>query len=81
MKWKGVLPANTSGGTQKLTVLSEQGLYFYLGRCDKPAALKFQMWIAGEVIPSIRKHGAYVVVREDDRKGCDSPVPPAEPKE
>lgn len=43
-----------------MTVLTEQGLYFYLDRCDKPAALKYQMWIAGEVVPSIRKHGAYM---------------------
>lgn len=58
--WKGVLSVNTPGGTQMMTVLSEQGLYFYLGRCDKPAALQYQMWIAGEVVPSIRKHGAYM---------------------
>ena len=40
--------------------LTEQGLYFFLGRSDKPKALPFQVWIAGEVIPSIRKHGAYM---------------------
>jgi hypothetical protein len=40
--------------------LSEQGLYFFLSRSDKPAALPFQKWIAGEVIPAIRKTGTYV---------------------
>lgn len=40
--------------------LSEQGLYFFLGRSDKPKATPYQMFIAGEGIPSIRKHGAYV---------------------
>lgn len=40
--------------------LSEQGLYFFLGRSDKPKALPYQKWIAGEVVPSIRKHGAYL---------------------
>ena len=45
---------------QNMLCLTEQGLYFFLGRSDKPSALPFQMWIAGEVIPSIRKHGMYL---------------------
>ena len=45
---------------QEMLCLSEQGLYFFLGRSDKKKALPYQMWIAGEVIPSIRKHGAYL---------------------
>ena len=49
----------TRGGKQKLLALSEQGLYFFLGRSDKPKALPFQMWLAGEVIPQIRKTGRY----------------------
>ena len=39
--------------------LSEPGLYFFLGRSDKPKALPFQKWVAGEVIPTIRKTGEY----------------------
>lgn len=39
--------------------ISEQGLYFFLGRSDKPKALPFQKWLAGEVLPSIRKTGHY----------------------
>ena len=39
--------------------LSEQGLYFFLGRSDKKAALPYQIWVANEVVPSIRKHGFY----------------------
>jgi len=59
-QWKGVNPINTLGGTQEMAVLSEQGLYFFLGRSDKPKALLFQMWLADEVLPSIRKTGGYV---------------------
>ena len=44
-----------------MLTFSEQGLYFFLGRSDKPAALPMQMWIAGEVLPSIRKTGSYSV--------------------
>ncbi|WP_051261522.1 phage antirepressor KilAC domain-containing protein [Desulfovibrio inopinatus] len=58
--WKGVNSVLTPGGKQDLAVLSEQGVYFFLGRSDKPKALSYQMWLAGEVVPSIRKHGAYL---------------------
>ncbi len=59
-EWRGVISVNTPSGTQDAICLSEQGLYFFLGRSDKPGALPFQKWLAGEVLPSIRKHGAYM---------------------
>ena len=58
--WKGGNPFSPLGGVQEMLCLTEQGLYFFLGRSDKPNALPYQMWIAGEVVPSIRKHGAYM---------------------
>lgn len=58
--WKGVHRLHTLGGTQQALMISEQGLYFVLGRSDKPKALPFQMWLAGDVLPAIRKTGAYV---------------------
>lgn len=58
-QWKGVHRLHTPGGTQQMLMLSEQGLYFFLGRSDKPKALPFQMWIAGEVLPDIRRTGRY----------------------
>ena len=58
--WKGLKRIMTPGGEQEMTCLSEQGLYFFLGRSDKKAALPYQMWVADKVIPSIRKHGAYL---------------------
>ena len=58
-QWKGVNPIHTLGGTQQILMLSEQGLYFFIGRSDKPKALPFQMWLAGEVLPAIRKYGRY----------------------
>ncbi|RRD68843.1 MULTISPECIES: Bro-N domain-containing protein, partial [unclassified Desulfovibrio] len=59
-EWKGPKPFNTPGGKQQLTTLSEQGLYFFLARSDKPKALPFQRWLAGEVLPAIRRHGGYL---------------------
>lgn len=58
-QWKGIKRIDTLGGEQKMLCLSEQGLYFFLGRSDKPKATPYQMFIAGEVVPSIRKHGVY----------------------
>ena len=57
--WKGRKRIPTPGGEQEMLCLTEQGLYFFLGRSDKKAALPYQMWIAGEVVPSIRKYGVY----------------------
>lgn len=59
-EWKRVHPIPTLGGTQSLQVLTEQGLYQFVCRCDKPKAIPFQRWVAGEVLPSIRKHGGYI---------------------
>lgn len=59
--WKGRNPIPTPGGTQDMAVLSEQGLYFFLARSDKPAALPFQRWIAGDVMPALRRTGAYAL--------------------
>ena len=59
--WKGRERIPTLGGKQEMLCLSEQGLYFFLGRSDKPKAIPYQMWVAGEVIPSIRETGSYSV--------------------
>lgn len=42
----------------KLTFISEKNLYKVIMRSDKPQAEPFQDWVCGEVLPSIRKHGA-----------------------
>lgn len=59
-EWRRVESVSTlRRGEQELWFLSEHGLYFFLGRSDKPGALPFQKWLAGEVLPSIRKTGGY----------------------
>jgi anti-repressor protein len=65
-EWRGVSSVLTPSGTQKVITLSEQGLYFFLARSDKPAALPFQKWIAGEVIPSIRRTSGYMAAKVDE---------------
>ncbi len=64
--WKGIKRINTTSDKttarpyQNMLCLTENGVYFFLGRSDKPKAIPYQMWIAGEVMPSIRKHGMYI---------------------
>lgn len=58
-EWKGTNQIRTPGGLQDLWCLSEPGLYFFVLRSDKPKALPFQMWLAGEVLPSLRQRGYY----------------------
>ncbi|GAD09189.1 prophage antirepressor [Gluconobacter frateurii NBRC 103465] len=60
-EWRGITSVQTPSGDQDMTYLTEAGLFFFLNRSDKPKALPFQKWVAGEVIPSIRKTGAYSV--------------------
>lgn len=47
-----------------LTVLSEAGLYKLVMRSDKPEARAFQDWVTRDVLPAIRKDGAYVMGEE-----------------
>ena len=58
---KGVtqIDTPTAGGTQAMYFVNEQNLYKVIMRSDKPQAEPFQDWVCGEVLPSIRKHGAY----------------------
>ena len=44
----------------RMTCVSESGLYAVILRSDKPNARAFRRWITAEVLPSIRKHGAYI---------------------
>lgn len=43
-----------------ITLINESGLYSAILRSRKPEAKQFKRWITHEVIPSIRKHGAYM---------------------
>ena len=61
---KGVVLTDTLGGMQKLTAVSESGLYSLVLGSRKPEAKQFKRWITHEVIPSIRKHGGYLAGQE-----------------
>lgn len=44
--------------------ISESGLYKLIMRSDKPEARRFQYWVTGTVLPTIRKEGAYIMSEE-----------------
>ena len=53
--------SGSRGGAQMLSVVNEFGLYALALGCRKPSSHAFRRWITHEVIPSIRKHGAYIM--------------------
>lgn len=57
---KGVGQIETLGGKQNMNIINESGLYNVILRSDKPEAKPFRKWVTSEVLPSIRKHGAYM---------------------
>lgn len=58
---KGVVTADTltNGGIQKSNFINESNLYKVIFQSRKPQAEAFTDWVTSEVLPSIRKHGAY----------------------
>lgn len=57
---KGVHTMDTPGGQQEMSIVSEAGLYSLILRSRKPEAKAFKRWITHEVLPAIRRHGAYL---------------------
>ncbi|WP_157410601.1 BRO family protein [Bacillus albus] len=51
---------STLGGSQTMKVINESGLYSAILKSKKPQAKAFKKWVTSEVLPSIRKHGAYM---------------------
>jgi prophage antirepressor-like protein len=71
LRTDGVLPRLKEGGYNQIGVtdsigreqmtyfVNEQNMYRVIMRSDKQEAEKFQDWVCGEVLPSIRKRGMY----------------------
>jgi anti-repressor protein len=50
----------TGGGKQEVRIISEPDVLRLIVSCNLPIGVKMERWIFEEVIPSIRKHGAYM---------------------
>lgn len=57
---KNTIILNEGIGNPNKSIVSEYGLYNLILASRKKEAKKFKRWITHEVIPSIRKHGAYM---------------------
>lgn len=48
------------GRQGETNIINESGLYNVILRSDKPEAKPFRKWVTSEVLPAIRKYGAYM---------------------
>ncbi len=62
--WK---PLETAGGIQRVRFISEGDMYRLITSSKLPAAERFEKWVYDEVLPSIRKHGAYMTQQTLDK--------------
>ena len=58
---KDVIPVRDSiGRMQNTPIINESGVYALVFSSKLPKAKEFKRWVTSEVLPSIRKHGAYM---------------------
>ena len=69
---KGVVESTTPGGKQNITIINESGLYSLMLKSKLPGAKKFKRWVTSEVLPSIRKTGAYSMPGADRDAPADN---------
>lgn len=64
------IPTEEMRGNPNMTFIDEGNLYQVIFQSRKPNAVKFKEWICYEVLPSIRKHRAYITedVINDNKK-------------
>lgn len=55
-----VLPTPSAGGVQNTKFITEGDVYRLIAHSKLPGAERFERWVFDEVLPSIRKHGAYM---------------------
>lgn len=52
-------PIMTPSGIQSMVIINESGMYSMIFGSRLPSAKKFKKWVTSEVLPSIRRTGAY----------------------
>lgn len=50
----------TPSGEQEMTIINESGVYSLIFSSRLEKAKEFKRWVTAEVLPSLRKHGAYI---------------------
>jgi prophage antirepressor-like protein len=64
---RGVPHPQSADKTIEKIFIPEGDLYRLIARSNLPEAVRFEKWVFDEVLPSIRKHGAYVTAPTIDR--------------
>lgn len=57
---KDALIQGDLGGTQKMTVINESGIYSLIMSSKLPKAKEFKRWVTTQILPTIRRTGGYV---------------------
>jgi prophage antirepressor-like protein len=57
---------DSSGRKQIMNITNESGVFELIFRSEKPEAQTFRHFVTNEILPSIRKHGAYIAPRKID---------------
>jgi len=73
---RGTNSIRTPSGNQEMLIINESGMYSLVLTSRKPEAKAFKKWVTSEVLPSIRKTGAYAV-----QKPQNLPIPNLKPVE
>jgi anti-repressor protein len=60
-----------SGKMQEINYITEGDVYRLIVRSKLPSAEKFETWVFDEVLPSIRKHGAYMTEQTVEKALAD----------
>ena len=63
---KDALILGPLGGTQKMTIINESGLYSLILSSKLPQAKAFKRWVTSEVLPQIRRTGGYIPTHTTD---------------
>lgn len=56
---RGMSKMDTPSGEQEMLIINESGLYSLILSSKMPKAKAFKRWVTSEVLPAIRKTGAY----------------------
>lgn len=56
---RGMSKMDTPSGEQEMLIINESGLYSLILSSKMPKAKAFKRWVTSEVLPAIRKNGAY----------------------
>lgn len=60
-----------SGQNRAMYLINESGLYSLILKSKMPNAKKFKRWVTSEVLPSIRRHGAYMTYEKIEQALTD----------